>query len=253
MGIFIVEFNLADRTRSPVTVKNGDVIVDKGYSTVTVRNIEADSDINADGQARLKAEAFLNELCWRYGINLEIGNGWTVMLQDSPTTRHIKYFVLKVGVRGGHRRKYPRTLKEIVIKPSDSKALYRKASISQDPRDKFREFFLVIENIASKIVRDWSNETELIKGALQICFSSRLHELEQFVQSYSFIYDRDVIDGVSSELYGNYRTKLFHAKAKRNKQIPFNPEDERKVQRILPLAEFVAKSLISYEDTNLLP
>ncbi|HUU08695.1 MAG TPA: methylamine utilization protein MauJ, partial [Dehalococcoidales bacterium] len=241
------------KSRSPTTVENGDVIVDKGYSTITIRNVEADSSRDADDKVRPKAEAFLNELCWQYGINLEIGSGATIAPQDDPMTRHIKYIKIISKIKGGHRIKYPRVLKEVIIKPSDSKALYRKASISQDPRDKFRELFLVIENVASKIVRDWNNEAELIKGALRICFSSRLHELEHFAQSYGFKYDGDFIDGVSSELYGNYRTQLFHAKAERDKQIPFNPEDERKVQRILPLAEFVAKSFISYEDTNLLP
>jgi len=248
--LFIVEFYLT--SRSPTTVENGDVIVDKGYSTVTVRNVDANSDIDASKRARPKAEAFLNELSWRYGINLEIGSQATIAKQDDPATRHMESFKLIGGFKGGHRRKYPRTIKEIVIKSSDSKALYRKASISQDPRDKFREFFLVIENIASMIVTGWSNETELIKGALQICFSSRLYELEHFAQSYGFTYGGNIIDGVSSELYENHRTQLFHAKAKRNKRIPFNPEDEQEVQSILPLAEFVAKSLVSYEDTNLL-
>jgi len=251
MGLFIVEFDL--KSRPPITVENGEIIVDKGIPTVTVRNVQAESPDEAENKARVKAEAFLNELSWQHQINLEVGNSWTIAPQDSPSTRHIKYLTLKEGgFKGGHRIKYPRIIKEVVIRSSDSKALYRKAEISQEPRDKFRELFLVIENIASKIVNNYRNETELIRKALRICFSSRLQELEHFVQSYGFTYNRDVIDGVSSELYGNYRTQLFHAKAKRNKQIPFNPEDERKVQRILPLAEFVAKSLISYEDTNLL-
>lgn len=249
MGLFIVEFDL--KSRPPTTVENGDVIVDKGYPTVTVRNVQAESHVDAENKARPKADAFLNELCWRYGINLEIGTGLTIAPQDAPTTRHIKYLQVKVGVKGGHRQKYPRTLKEVITKPSDSKALYRKAAISQDPRDKFRELFLVIENVASKIVRDWSNETELIKIALQICFSSRSQELEHFICQYGFKYKGDIISEVASNLYGNYRLELFHAKANRDKKIPFNPEDEGKVQRILPLAEFVARSLISYEDDYL--
>jgi hypothetical protein len=98
MGLFIVEFNL--KTRSPVTVENGDVIVDRGFSTVTVRNVEADSRDDAENKARPKANAFLDELCQQYEIDLEIGNGWTVMLQDSPATRHIKKYTLKGTLRG---------------------------------------------------------------------------------------------------------------------------------------------------------
>jgi len=138
------------------------------------------------------------------------------------------------------------------MKPSDAKTYYRKAAISEDPFDKFRNLYLAIENVASKIVKDWSNETELIKLALQTCFSPKLQDLEHFVGQYGFEYKGDIIDQVASELYRNYRLGLFHSKANRDKKIPFNLEDERKVQRILPLADFVAKSLLSYEDTYLL-
>ncbi len=155
---------------------------------------------------------------------------------------------------GWHRPKCPKTLKQVPIKQSDSKSLYRKAMISRDPRDKFREMFLVIENIASKIVPSWENKSMrvLIATAIKICFTSRLHDLEDFTRSYGFKYEGDIIEAVASNIYEDCRTYLFHAKANRNKYIPFNEEDERKVQRILPLAEFLAKSLISYEDDNLL-
>jgi hypothetical protein len=139
MGLFIVEFNL--KTRSPVTVENGDVIVDKGYSTVTVRDVEANSTDDAESEARPKANAFLDELCRQYEIDLEIGNGWTVMLQDSPATRHIKKYTLKGTLKGGHRRRVPRVLKAVEVRPSDAKTYYRKATISKDPFDKFRNVF----------------------------------------------------------------------------------------------------------------
>ena len=60
MGLFIVEIDL--KSRSPTTVENGGVIVDKGYDTVTVRNVEADTPLNAEKEAISKAKEFLNEL-----------------------------------------------------------------------------------------------------------------------------------------------------------------------------------------------
>ncbi len=60
MGLFIVEIDL--KSRSPTTVENGDVIVDKGYDTVTVRNVEADTHLNAEKEAISKANEFLNQL-----------------------------------------------------------------------------------------------------------------------------------------------------------------------------------------------
>lgn len=128
MGLFIVEFDL--RTRSPVTVENGDVIVERGSSTVTVRNVQADSHNDAADKARPKADAFLDELCCQHGIELEIGSGWTVGPQGSPTTRHIKQYDIKLKLKGGRRKKVPPTLKEVVTRRSDSKRYYRKAAIS---------------------------------------------------------------------------------------------------------------------------
>lgn len=256
MGLFIVEFNLRDR--SPVTVESGDVIVDKGYSTVTVRNVEADSTDDAADKARPKADALLDELCKQYEIKLEIGNGYTVMKQDSPTTRHIKKYDIKVYVTGGHRKKIPRVLNKVEIRPSDAKTYYRKATISEDPFDKFRNLYLAIENVASKIaaVKDkhfgYGQELGLLKFALQECFSSNKKLLEEHSHAYGFKNTGDIFLDAATFLYKKNRVQLSHSKASEEKKIPFNPADEREVQGSLHLAEFVAGSLISYEDTNLL-
>lgn len=254
MGLFIVEFNL--RARSPVTVENGDVIVDRGYSTVTVRNVEADSTDDAENKARPKTNAFLDELCRQYEINLEIGNGWTVMLQDSPATRHIKKYTLKTTLKGGHRRRIPHVLKEVEIRPSDAKTYYRKAVISKDPFDKFRNLYLAIENVASKIVvakgKSSCGELDLVRIALQECFSSNTQLLKEHSHVYGFENTGDIFLDVATVLYKKNRVQLSHSKASKNKKIPFNPDDEWEVQVSLPLAELVAKSLLSYEDTHLL-
>jgi len=254
MRLFIVEFNL--RARSPVTVENGDVIVDRGYSTVTVRNVEADSTDDAANKARPKANALLDELCRQYEINLEIGNGWTVMLQDAPTTRHIKKYTLKTTLKGGHRRRIPRMLKEVEIRRSDAKTYYRKAVISQDLFDKFRNLYLAIENVASKIAaakgKARCTELELVEIALQECFSSNKQLLEEHSHVYGFENTGDIFLDVATFLYLRNRVQLSHSKTSKTKKIPFNPDDEWEVQVSLPLAELVAKSLLSYEDTHLL-
>lgn len=254
MGLFIVEFNLKSRSR--VTVENGDVVVDRGYSTVTVRNVEADShDIAAD-KARPKADAFLDELCRQYEINLELGNGWTVMLQDSPTTRHIKKFTMKTFTTGGHRKKIPRVLNEVETRPSDAKTYYRKAALSQDPFDKFRNLYLAIENVASKIAvakgEHFRFELDLLQFALQECFSSDKQVLQEHSHVYGFRNTGDIFLDVATFLYRRNRIQLSHSKASEEKKLPFNPRDEWEVQVSLPLVELVAKSLLSYEDTHYL-
>lgn len=253
MGLFIVEFNL--NSRSPITIENGDVIVDKGYSTVTIRNVQAESYDDAENKARPKADAFLNELCLQYEINLEIGNGWTVMFQDSPATRHIKKHNIKITLKGGHRKRIPRVLKEVKIRPSDAKAYYRKATISQDTFDKFRNLYLVIENVASKIAavksKDRCRDLELIELALRECFSSNVQLLEEHSHIRGLVDKGDTIKKVAVFLFKGHRCQLNHSKDIEDKKIPFNPNNEQEVQSALPLAEFIAKSLISYEDTYL--
>ena len=254
MELFIVEFNL--RGKSPVTVENGDVIVDKGYSTVTVRNVEADSNDDAPEKARPKAEALLDELCWQNEIKLEIGNGYTVMKQDSPTTRHIKKYTIKVYTTGGHRKRIPRVLDKVEIRTSDAKTYYRKAAISEDPFDKFRNLYLAIENVASKIAAAKGehppSESELLQFALKECFSSNRQLLEEHSHVYGFENTGDIFLDVATFLYKRNRVQLSHSKASGKKKIPFNPADEWEVQVSLYLAELVAESLLSYEDAHLL-
>jgi len=254
MGLFIVEFDLKKPSR--VTIEEGDVIVDRGYSTVTVRNVKADSTKDAEDKARPKANEMLDELCRQYEINLELGNGCTIMLQDSPTTRHIKKFHMKTYTTGGHRKRIPRVLNKVEIRPSDAKTYYRKAAVSQDPFDKFRNLYLAIENVASKIMvakgEDFRFELELLQFALQECFSSNTQLLEGHSHVYGFDNTGDIFLDVAAFLYKKNRVQLSHSKASERKKIPFNPSDEWEVQVSLPLAELVAKSLLSYEDAHLL-
>jgi len=254
MGLYIVEFNL--RARSPVTVENGDVIVDKGYATVTVRNVKADSIEDAENKAMPKANALLDELCRQYEVKLEVGNGCTIMLQDSPTTRHIKKFDMKVFTKGGHRKRVPRVLNKVEIRPSDAKSYYRKAALSQDNFDKFRNLYLVIENVASKIAvakgEHPPSESELLQFALKECFSSNRQVLEENSRVYGFESTGDIFLDVATFLYKRNRVQLSHSKASEKKKIPFDTADEWEVQVSLHLAELVAKSLLSYEDAYLL-
>jgi hypothetical protein len=210
MGLFIVEFNL--KSRSPITVENGDVVLDKGYSSIAVRNVQADSYDDAINKARTKAEAFLDELCCLYEIKLEVGNGLTVGIQDSPTTRHIKNYTVKVTLKGWHRKKITRVLKEIEVKPSDAKTYYRKAVISKDPFDKFRNLYLAIENVASKIAaakgKSRCSELELVKIALQESFSSNKQQLEEHSHVYGFENTGDIFLDVATFLYRKNRVQL---------------------------------------------
>ena len=203
-----------------------------------------------------KANALLDELCKQYEIKLEVGNGCTIMLQDSPTTRHIKKFDMKVFTKGGHRKRIPRMLNKVEIRLSDAKTYYRKAALSQDPFDKFRNIYLAIENVASKIAatkgENSRSELKLLQFALKECFSSNRQVLEEHSHAIGFEHTGDIFLDVATFLYKKNRVQLSHSKASEKKKIPFKPDDEREVQSSLHLVEFVAESLLSYEDAYLL-
>lgn len=61
----------------------------------------------------------------------------------------------------------------------------------------------------------------------------------------------DVILEVARLLYKGHRCQLNHSKASDDKKIPFDPEDEKEVNHALPLMDFVAKSLLQYEEQKL--
>jgi len=255
MRLFIVEFDL--NNKSPLTVKNGDVIVDKGMPTITVRNVEAESEEDAEKKARPKANAFLDELCLRYEIALSIKSppSLTVMPQDSPNTRHIKELRMTLSILGGHRKRIPRILSEVTTKSSDAKAYYRRASLSEDPFDKFRNIYLAIENVASKIVKregkEGCRDCELIVIALRQCFAANVNLLESYLPARGFVSTGDIVKDVAMLLFKTNRCQLNHSKAFKDKKIPFNPDDEWEVEAAIPISEFIAKSLIKYEETVL--
>ena len=255
MGLFIVEIDL--KSKSPTTVENGDVIVDKGYDTVTVRNVEADTHVNAEKKAWPKANDFLNELSWQYGIHLELGSDSTIDLQKSPATRHLNRIYIKNSLKGWHRKKIPHKLSEVIIKPSDSKAYYRRAAKSQDPFDKFRNLYLAIENVSSKIAikkgEKGLSELRLLEVALRECFSSNVHILKDYSNIRSSEHEGDIIAEVAHLLYRGRRCQLNHSKENEDKKVPYNSEDEWEVTSVLPLTEYVAHSFLSFEHSHLLP
>jgi hypothetical protein len=253
MTLYIVEFNL--KTRSRITVENGDVILDKGYSTVTVRNVEGNSIDDAQINARVKANAFLDELSVKHKVNLEIGNGCTISIQDSPLTRHIKKYNIKITLRGGHRERITRILQRVEVKSSDAKTYYRKAMTSTDDFDKFRNFFLAIENVVSKIAiengQKKRREVDKLAFSLGECFLNNQKALKENMHVYGLVNTGDIVFDVATFLYKQNRVQLNHSKVQENKKLPFNSHDEWQVKEANSLAEFVAKSLIDYEDAHL--
>lgn len=251
MAIYIIEFNL--NKKSPMTIENGDAILDRGYDTVTVRNIEANSNEEAEVKAREKANHLLNQLSIKYGVKLSLKDSVTIGKQSSPDERHIRTYRTKIRLAGYHRKLPPRKIDSIDIKPSEAKAYYRAALMANNHYDEFRNFYLAIENIAtdkSVFCTSAKSQREFITNALKRCFPTEedKQKLRDHAHTIGFNDTGKIYEDVSEFLYKENRNQLNHAKATESKKLPFKEKNVREVRNACFLAEYVAKSLIEYCD-----
>lgn len=69
-------------------------------------------------------------------------------------------------------------------------------------------------------------ELELVRIALQECFSSNKQLLEEHSHVYGFENSGDIFLDVATFLYKRNRVQFNHSKTSKRKKIPFNPADE---------------------------
>lgn len=253
MSLYIVEIDL--NKKSPITIENGDAIMDKGRNTVTVRNVEACSLEDAEAKAREQANSLLDELSVQYGTCLVLKNRLTIKKQDSREERHIKTLRMKISLKGYHRNLPPRKLESIEIKPAEAKAYYRAALMATNPFDEFRNYFLAIENVASnkEFMYVPKEGLDYVTHAIQKCFSSDEDKqgLVDHAHARGFKDTGNICKDVSDFLYQENRIQINHAKANQRKKLPFSDRDLRAVEGASFLAEYVAKKLIAFNDSNL--
>ena len=252
MAMYIVEIRLNKKT--PITIKNGDIILDRGYSTVTVRNIEANSNEEAEKMARENANQLLNELTIEYGIKLLLKGGITIGKQSSPDERHIEKYRMKTWLAGYHRKLPPREIDSVDIKASDAKYYYRAALMATNHYDEFRNFYLAIENIAynKAIINASRGKRDCLTYILEMCFSSdeERRDLKDHTHTMDFKDTGYIYKDVSDFLYEENRNQLNHAKPFKSKRLPFRDEDMMEVGSACFLAEYIAKKLIEYYDNQ---
>ena len=140
------------------------------------------------------------------------------------------------------------------------------AKLSDNSFDRFRNLYLVAENIADgiranktlskqKLEKKYntaSYEKALLQFALDQIFAKNLGPLKQATASTYAIDDKQpLISQVVDILYEKTRCALNHSKYTENKKAPFEPEDEAEVGKAIPLMDFVSRSLLTYEETTL--
>jgi hypothetical protein len=253
------------------------VSISKGSKQLIVENIDAYDEADARRKALSTANQFLNGL-WKHNSYLDIDPSSQHVESSSGQKRgyvSMQASVLITSQLTAVKKDPSGNIIEvrdssrpgrIEVKPSEAAGYYRHAHLTNDPFNRFRDLYLAAENVASKIQMakglsknelkrlsesGESREEGLLRLALDECFGSDPHSLKQIAKNLPDFDDaQQAIPQVAKILFRGYRCQLNHSKASENKKIPFNPEDEKEVKAALPLMEFVAKSLLQYEESE---
>ena len=252
--------------------------VKENSSKVVISFIQATDIDEVRSKAFLAANQFLSALSWRFGAHLAIkGESSNIEHIDPSGKRQIflqlsdrvvvseKVTVIKKDASGDVIEVLDsQKLGKINVKHSDAADFYRRAHLADHPFEKFANLYKVAENIGDKIrtikghSRDSleqvygrrSYEMEVLQLALDECFGGNLPSLLGAAKGLLSSDDvQQPIPKIVEILYKANRCQIMHAKASEGKKVPFNPQDEKDVTAALPLMDFVAKSLLAYEQT----
>lgn len=254
--------------------------VSRGSDQLVAGFVEACDETDAQQKALTAANMFLATLCWKCGNTLRIDPNSRCIEHISPTGEKHGYANLSGSMKPVSRliavkkdssgniieeRDSSRPGK-IQVKPSEAASHYWHAHWTDDPFNRFRDLYLVAENVASKIkdvkrlstnrVKQLSESEEsyeegLLRLALDECFGSETQSLKQIAKNLPDFDDaQQAIPQIARMLF-DYRCQLSHSKASRDKKIPSGPKGEKEVKAALPLMEFVAKSFLQYEENSL--
>ena len=254
--------------------------VEENSSKVVVSLMHATDSAAARSKAFLVANQFLSALSWRFDTHLAIrGESPNIEHIDASGNRQIflqlqervvvsgKVTVVKKDASGNTVQvSDSQKLGKINVRHSDAADFYRRAHLADHPFEKFANLYKVAENIGDKIrtVKGHSKdsleqvygrgsyEMEVLQLALDERFGGNLPSLLQAAKG--LLSSNDVqqpIPRIVEILYKANRCQIMHAKASGGKKVPFNPQDERDVTAILPLMDFVARSLLAHEQTLL--
>lgn len=260
------------------------VSIRENSKELIVENTDASDETDAQQKALTVANRFLDALSWKADTTLAIDTATRRVERIGPTGQKQVSTTVSESIRGTERSilvkkdssgnvievRDSSKLGRIEIKPSPSEAAshYRHAHLTDDPFNRFHDLYLAAENVASKIqalkglsrseVKQLSEsgqscEEGLLRLALEESFGSNQQHLRQTAKNLpEFDESQELMPQVARILFRGYRCQVSHSKASQDKKIPFNPEDEKQVRAALPLMEFVARSLLEYEENSLL-
>jgi len=262
----------------------GDLRVEaqKNSGQIVTCNVDATSEDEAYDKALLAANQFLNTLSWKAGIHLEVKRESTsvelrtndrksVIIKPGVLSLSLDLMIPEVVIKNTRGNIITRTndsekTPRIDVNTSEAAFYYRQGKLTNNSFDRFRNLYLVAENIADRIRNNrklseqelketykmGSFEKALLQFALDQGFENSLESLKQAAANRRTFNDKQpLIPQVAHVLYEQNRCALNHSKYSKDKKVPFKPKDEEEVGEAIPLMDFVAKSLLAYEETTL--
>ena len=276
-----LEMNRTSPLKAYAEISGLRVEVDKNSNQVLVHDVDASDKNEAFYKALTVANLFLNTLSWKCNAHLKIeAESSNFELTEPSGKKHTIIRPPSLGLSLEATLAFvhadasgniisasdSQELSRINVKSSDAAAYYRQAHLTDDLFDRFRNLYLASENISDRIreKRGLSRkevkriyggqpfELALLQLALDECFANKLHPLMVAAERIpTFDNNQPIIPQVTEMLYKGQRCQLNHSKTSENKKIPFNLQDEKEVKTTLPLMDFIAKSLLGYEETSL--
>jgi hypothetical protein len=264
MAKYSVHFNLKSKCFKDVNVtsENLRLRINKGDSNITVENVEASTEEQAREIAIKAANMLLDNLAVCYDEVLEIDHqsGWRFEKETENGNKHISVSISETIIPRDEIKvkKYNESgnlmgvfdssvIRDVMDRSSHqpSASYFRKAKLSKHPFEKFRNLYLVVENIGHQI-NPHLTDSKLLEETLPIVFEDKEQSLENVAKvTPGFTFSGNLFKDVSTLLYRRNRCALDHAK--RRMKVPYNPQDEQAVEGSLSLMEFVARSYLAYK------
>lgn len=230
---------------------------------LVINGIRADTPEEAPDRGRELAERFLDVLYRDYGtlLFLNTTSSGSVLIDEVDNQGN----VLGGGVNMGWGvMMYPSgqppqsLIRDLTV--SHAVRFLRKAAVSQDWFDKFRNYFLVLEYVGSRLWWSkkrarWRTEEELTEFAAEEAFHSDSGELQAFLQTLPGLASAagETFRNTATFLVVKQRNLVNHAhfqkrgRVRGSLRIPFNKRDENAVRLALPLVSEIAHRLVRIE------
>lgn len=228
---------------------------------LVVEDVDAQSVDDAKKRAREVGEKFLDMVCYAYKFAAGIRSD-TVQIEyyNQSGVRHVtmelnatmkaEATVAVQRVDGfGNVISDSRRHGKAPFQHCEAMSYLRKAVLSDNPFEKFRNCYLAAENASSIICKQLNISTRGDKSL----FMEALRRTHETAEADLLEMAREIgiksvtnLQELGNVLYENYRCAINHSKDGCPKKLPFNYDDERDVRRITPLMHNVAEKMIAF-------